>query len=176
VATTSRTLKQKAYREFKELLIITLYLWVIFGMFIIYKEVILAEHRIDVVAHGIALINAVALAKIMLLARAFHLGDRTDDEPLIYPTLRKSAMFSVLLTCFKILEEIVIGLFRGKAVSQSIADVFGGTWKGTFVVAVFLFVILIPFFGFSELQRVLGEGKLGQLFLHRRDRSKPVSS
>jgi hypothetical protein len=31
-----------------------------------------------------------------------------------------------------------------------------------------MFVVLIPFFGFSELQSVLGEGKLGQLFLRPR--------
>ena len=174
MATTSRTLKQKAYSEAKELLIITLYLWVIFGMFITYKAVILSENGIDFAAHGVALINAVALAKIMLIAKAFHMGDRTGDAPLIYPTLRKSAMFSVLLTFFKILEDVIVGLFRGRSVSQSIDEVFGGTWKGTVIVAVFLFVILIPFFGFGELQRVFGEGKLGQLFLHRRDGSKPV--
>jgi hypothetical protein len=175
VATTSRTLKQKAYHEVKELLVITVYLWVIFGMFIIYKSVILSEHGIDFAAHGIALINAVALAKIMLVARAFHLGDRSNDAPLIYPTLWKSAEFSVLLTCFKILEDIIVGLFRGRSISQSVDDLFGGTWKGILVIAVFLFVVLIPFFGFSELQRVFGEGRLGQLFLHRRDGSKPVS-
>jgi len=28
-----------------------------------------------------------------------------------------------------------------------------------------LFVMLIPFFGFTELQRVLGEGRLEQMFV-----------
>jgi len=35
-----------------------------------------------------------------------------------------------------------------------------------------LFVMLIPFFGFTELQRVLGEGKLAQVFFH----SRPVEN
>lgn len=172
---TSQTLKQKAYREMKEFLFIALYLWIVFGMFITYKAVILTQHQIDFEAHGIALINALALGKIILIARALHLGERASDEPLIYPTLRQSAIFSVLLACFKILEDIIVGFFHGRTASESLAELFGGTWKGLLIATVFLFVILIPFFGFGELQGILGEGTLGRLFFRRRDASKPVA-
>ena len=37
---------------------------------------ILAEHHIDFTYHGLALINALALAKVMLLVRHTHLGDQ----------------------------------------------------------------------------------------------------
>jgi hypothetical protein len=73
-----------------------------------------------------------------------------------------------LLFCFKILEDAAIGLYRGKSFAQSIADLGGGTWQGILCLTVLLFVVLIPFFGFTELQRVLGEGKLGQMFLRPR--------
>jgi hypothetical protein len=175
VAASSRTLKQKAYREMKEFLLIALYLWLVFGMFITYKAVILAKHQIDFEAHGIALLNALALGKVILIARAFHLGDLASDAPLIYPTLWKSAIFSVLLACFKILEDVVIGFFHGRSVSGSLVELFGGTWKGLLAATVFLFVVLIPFFGFGELQRVLGEGTLGRLFFRSRDAAKPVA-
>ena len=163
-----RTLKERAYREFKEFLIITLYLWVIFVLFLLYKAVILNEEHIDSVAKGFALINALALAKVMLVAKALHLGEWADNAPLIYPTLVKSAAFAVLLALFKILEEWAVGLYHGKSFQESLSRVGGGTLAGILTLALILFVMLIPFFGFTELQRVLGEGKLGQLFFGRR--------
>ncbi|HXY48240.1 MAG TPA: hypothetical protein VEI01_02235 [Terriglobales bacterium] len=169
MSTSSRTLKEKAYHELKEFLVIALYLWVVFGLFLVYKSVILNEEHIDYLAHGLALINALALAKVVLIAKALHLGDKANAAPLIYPTLRKSALFSVLLACCKILEDAGVGLYHGKSFSQSIADLGGGTGKGILTLTLLLFVVLIPFFGFSELQRVLGEGKLAQMFFRQRD-------
>ena len=173
--TSGRTLKQKAYHESKEFLIIALYLWVVFGLFLVYKSLILNEEHLNYVAHGVALIDALVLAKFILIARALHLGDRADDAPLIYSTLLKSALFSLVLAACKILEEAAVGLYHGKSFSQSIADLGGGTFKGILTLTAILFVVLIPFFGFGELQRVLAEGKLGQLFLHPRNASKPAA-
>ncbi|HXY52866.1 MAG TPA: hypothetical protein VEI01_25695 [Terriglobales bacterium] len=174
--TSNRRLKEKAYHELKEFLVIALYLWVVFGLFLVYKSVILNEEHIDYLAHGIALINALVLGKFVLIARALHLGERADDAPLIYPTLLKSALFSLVLAACKILEDAAVGLYHGKSFSQSIAELGGGTWKGILTLTAMLFVVLIPFFGFGELQEVLGEGKLSQLFFHRRDVLKPVGS
>lgn len=148
---------------------IALYLWVVLALFAVHKSVILAETRLDFASQTFALINALALAKVMLVAKELHLGDRAKDEPLIYPTLLKSALFSVLLACFKILEEAAVGLYRGKSFSQSIAEIGGGTLKGIISLTAIMFVMLIPFFAFTELQRVLGEGKLSQLFFRRRE-------
>jgi len=75
MSSPNRTLKERAYLEFKEFLAISLYLWVVFALFLLYKSVILNDEHINVVAKGFALLNALALAKIMLIARALHLGD-----------------------------------------------------------------------------------------------------
>ena len=165
---SSRTLKEKAYQETKEFLVIALYLWVIFSLFNLYKSLILAEQHIALASHTFAVINALALAKVMLVAKALHLGDRFDEAPLICTTLLKSALFTIVLACFKILEDAGIGLYHGKSFQQSIADLGGGTLNGILTLSLLLFVMLIPFFGFSELQRVLGEGKLVEIFLRSR--------
>jgi hypothetical protein len=162
--TSSQSLRLKTYQEFKEGLIIALYLWLIFGLLILHKSMILAEHRIDFTYHGLALINALALAKFMLVARHLHLGDRLKNEPLIYPTLLKSALFTAVLACFKILEDAVVGFYRHESFRQSITDLGGGTWRGTLTLALLIFVLLVPFVGIGELGRVLGEGKLQRIF------------
>jgi len=175
VSTSSETLKQKAYHELTEYFVIVLYLWVVLGLFLLYKSVILNEEHISYLAHGIALINALVLGKFILIAKALHLGETAVDAPLIYPTVLKSALFSLVLAGCKILEDAAVGFFHGKSFSQSVADLGGGTLKGILTLTLLMFVVLIPFFGFGELQRVLGEGKLAQLFFRRRDLSVPAT-
>ena len=166
--TSTPTLKQRAYHEFKEGLIIVLYLWAVFGLLVLHKSMILAEHHIDFAYHGLAIINALALAKVMLLVRHLHLGDQLKKAPLIYPTVLKSALFTIVLACFKILEDAVIGFFRHESFRQSNTEFGGGTWQGILTLALLVFAMLIPFVGYGELGRVLGEGKLEMLFFRPR--------
>ena len=164
----NRTLKQKAYQGFKEYLAISFYLWLVFGLFVLYRAVLLSEHHVSFVAHGVALFNALALAKIMLIAKELHFADSFKERPLIYPTLFKSAAFAVVLGCFKILEEGAIGWYRGKSLSESMASLGGGTLKGILSLMLLLGVLLIPFFGFTELSRVFGADKLVRIFFTSR--------
>ena len=166
-----RTIRQRAFSEAKEGLILTLYLWAVFGLLVLHKSMILAEHHIDFVFHGLALINALALAKVMLVVRHLDLGEQLKKAPLIYPTILKSALFTIVLACFKILEDALIGFFRHESFRQSNADFGGGTWQGILTLALLVFAMLIPFVGYGELRRVLGEGKLEMRFFRPRPSS-----
>jgi hypothetical protein len=81
----------------------------------------------------------------------------------------KSALFAAILAGCKIVEEAAVGAFHGKSFSESIGELGGGTLKGILTLSVLLFVLLIPFFAFGELQRVLCEGRLAQLFFRPRE-------
>jgi hypothetical protein len=168
VSETKRTLKQQAAHELRQYLVMSFYLFVVFSLFVVYKSVILAEHHIDFALHGFALFDALALAKVMLVAQELHLADQFRDAPLIYPTLLKSLLFTMLLACFKIAETATIGMFRGRSFHESIAVVGGGSWKGISCLMLLLFVMLIPFFGFTELRRVFGEERLVGAFFRPR--------
>ena len=142
---------------------IAVYLWVVFSLLVMFKSVVLAEHHIPFTYHGFAIVNALALAKVMLTAKDLHWGERFDEAPLF-----KSGLFAVVRACFKILEDTAIGLYHGQSFHESIADLGGGTWGAILVFTLLLFVVLIPFVGYGELQRVLGEGKLRQIFFRPR--------
>ena len=167
MSTSRQGLKQRVFDELKAGLICTLYLWAVFGLLLLHKSVILAEHHIDFAYHGLALINALALAKVMFFARKLDLSARMKDAPLIYPTLLKSAFFTIVLACFKLVEDAAIGLYRHQSFRQSNSEFAGGTWQGILTLALLVFVTLIPFVGFGEVSRVMGEGKLEKLFFHR---------
>lgn len=165
MATSSRTLKERAYEEFKRFLVYTLYLWGVFSLFALYKGVILAEDRIDLLPYGIALINALALAKIALVARALHLGDQANDAPLVYATPVKAGLFTIVLAFFKILEDGAVGYYHGKPFRLSLTDFAGGTWTGVFSFVLIMCVMLVPLVGMIELRRVLGDEQFKQVFL-----------
>jgi hypothetical protein len=97
MASSIEVLKQKAYRQLREFLIIAAYLWGIFGLLEVHKSMILAEHHVNFAYHGFALINALALAKVMLVAQHLHFGKQFNEKPLIYPTLGKSLLFTGVL-------------------------------------------------------------------------------
>ena len=164
-----KPLKQKVAHQTREYMFIAFYLFVVFALLVVHKSIILGEHHIDFTLHGIALINALALAKIMLTAQDLHLGDWFGDAPLIYPTVLKSFAFTVVLACFKVVEDFLVGKLHGKSFQQSIADFAGGTWKGIVTLSALVCIMLIPFFGFTELRRVFGPDRLFAVFFRRRN-------
>jgi hypothetical protein len=120
-----------------------------------------------------SLINALLLAKIMLIAEMFHVADNLKRKPLIYPIILKSAVYSLILITFNILEETLTAMWHGKAVSIAMG---GGSLKGILVVGIIMFVVLMPFFALKEFGRDLGDGKLYELFFIRRTKYIPQQS
>jgi hypothetical protein len=74
----------------------------------------------------------------------------------------------MLLAGFKILEVGIVGLFHHRPFAESITEIGGGTLKGIICVTLIMFVVLIPFFAYGEMRRVLGQDRLRQLFFHQR--------
>ena len=148
----NRILKQKGLHGMKRGLVLASYLFVVFSLFDIHKSVILAEHQIDFVGFGLNPINALTLAKVILVGQELHLANEFRDAPLIYTTMAKSRLYTVLLACFKILETVAVGIYQGRSLGESVAAFPGGSLKGLLSLTVLLFVVLIPFFGFGELQ------------------------
>jgi hypothetical protein len=160
---------EKGLAEGKEFFWIFVYLWVLLGLFAIHKAIILNDA--DLIYHqGFAVINALVLAKVILVAEMLHVADNMKHRPLIYPIIFKSVVFSAILIGFHLIEEILTGMWHGKAFSQSIPTFSRGDLKGILVLGLIMFVVLIPFFAFKEIGRVIGEDKLHSLIFQRQNR------
>src|SRR5580700_11110520 len=162
-----QNLKQKGFLEFKKFMAIFLYLWVVFALLSIHETIIRAQHGLDYEAHTFAVINAFVFAKVLLVGEHFRLGTRFKHKPLIYPVLYKCLMFSVLLTSFHIVEKVLVGVVGGETISESFSDLGGRTLISIVSMSTLAFVMLIPFFAFRELGRLIGEKELRSLFLGR---------
>jgi hypothetical protein len=159
-------LKEKGVTEARKLFWIFAYLWVLLGLFALHKSIVLNEP--DPFYHqGFAIINALVLAKIMFLAEVVHVADGLKHKPLIYPIVYKSAVFSVILIAFHLLEEVLAGMWHGKALAESIRAL-SGSGVEMLVFAVIMFVVLMPFFALSEVGRDIGDDKLFEQFFVRR--------
>ena len=113
---THQPLKHRVVHEVREYFVMAFYLYVVFALLITYKSLILSEHHIDFARHGVALISALALAKVMLTAQELHLVDWFGDAPLIYPTFVKTV---VSLLCWLASRLLKKSLSAGFTVSRS---------------------------------------------------------
>lgn len=166
-------LKAKAKREMVELTRVFLYLWLVLSSMALQRTVTLEQHGVDVKAFGFAFINALALAKFMLIAIQLKFAHRWVKGSLLEATIVESAAFAVMLMFFRILEEIAVDLYHGKTLAQSFPDPAGQTMKEIAMLCVVLFVALLPFFAFMELRDTIGEEKLKDIFLRSRAEESP---
>jgi hypothetical protein len=166
-------LKTGAIDETRELFGIFIYLWVLLSLFSLHKALVLNDESL-IYHQGFAIINALALAKVVLVAEFFHVGDNLKNRPLIYPIMFKSAVFAVILICFHIIEEALIGVLHGKALSQSIPDIGGGKLQGILMVGIIMFVVLMPFF--AGTRPSYREGTITLPLIRRRNQGRRSSA
>ncbi len=160
--------KSKAIREMTGYYMTSMYLAVFFGLFTWYRRLVLDEYQISYLHYGGSVIQALVLAKVIMVGRALRPGRRLKDHPLIVPTVYKAVVFSIFVGIFGILEATTIGLLHGKGIAGGFEELMSAGRYELLARCMVMFVAFIPFFAFDELERVLGEGKLGKLFFRRR--------
>ena len=160
-------LKERAVHQLREFLAMFIYLWVLLALFVINQSAILVREHHNYQAHFFAFVNALILAKVLLIGEDLQLGSRLRDKPLIYSIFYKCFVFALFIIGFHILERMIVGVLHGKSIAQSLPDVGGGSVPGILSLGVTLFVALIPFFAFREISRVIGRGQLWSLLLSR---------
>ena len=161
------SLKERVIEELKTFWVIAFYLWLFLGSFTVYRRLIVAESGITYVHYGIALIEALIIAKVILIGRIFGFSRRFEDMPLIVPVLYKSILFGILVMLFAVVEHIVEGWLNGKGLIGGLRDLRS---LGAYEVGarcLMLIVAFLPFFGFAEIGRVLGTRRLAAMFFSK---------
>jgi hypothetical protein len=162
------TWKQRLLREVIRYWVNFVYLAVFLGVFAWYRRFILAEYQIGYFNYGAAGIEALILAKVILLGDALGLSRGFENKPLIYPTLYKAVVFSCFVGVFAVLEHIIGGVLHGKGVAGGLAKLWSEGKYELLARCLVTFFAFIPFFAFRELGTALGEGKIRRLFLKKR--------
>jgi hypothetical protein len=156
-----KSLKERAVSEIEKYAVITAYLWVLFALFGLHRELVQGL-GVSAWQQGFAIINALVFGKVILIGEAFELGKAKSSQALAWVVVRKSLIFAVLLIAFHILEEAVRGWFKGLPASEAVASL-GGSLGGVAAFAAIFFVVLIPFYALQETGRVLGSAAVWNL-------------
>lgn len=162
-------LRELVINEFKELLILTGYLFVTIGAMNLMKAAVLHTHGIDASYWGVGIVKAVLLAKFVMLGKVLKIAEHNADSPLIWRMLHKAFIFFLFLIALTIVEEVVMGFFHHQTIGDSLGDLFGTRLVEALAGALILLLVLIPYFAFQVLAEALGEGRLVRMFLIGRD-------
>ena len=144
------------------------YLSLMFAAFTQYRRFVLAAHDITYTNYGVAVLEALILAKVVMMGDVLRLGRGLEQKPLVYPTLCKTGVFSLFVGAFTLIEHVIKGLWRGEGLTGGLVDLLGKGHHELLANSLVVFVAFIPFFAIRELGRVLGEGKLRTLFFQSR--------
>jgi len=158
-------LKQKAVHELEELAGIFLYLAFFFCAVTTYKMLLLNEFHASYFNYTTALINALVIAKVILIGEYAHLGKKHESKPLLVSSIDKAVLFTLLVFAFHLVEEVIKRAYHGEGMAGAfhparIDDLLASS--------VIVFCTFIPLFAFRELGRVLGEEKFRALFFQTR--------
>ena len=163
------SLKNRLVVESKQFLMIFLYLLLCLGLMVNFKRAILADYGINYREYGYVIIEAFILAKIILIGHLWQLEKRRFmDKPLIYTTVYSALIFSLLVICFNVIEQVIEGWLQHKAVAETFQEMLEKGWHQMLARCLFVFIIFIPYFAFIEVGRLMGEGQLFALFFHKR--------
>jgi hypothetical protein len=155
------TLKQKATHELREFGFISSYLAFFFCTVATYSMLLLKQLHVSYFIYGTALVNALVIAKVILIGEYAHLGKKHESKPRFQAALHKAFLFSLLVFAFHIVEEAIKRRWHG----ENFATAYHGIRINELLArSVVVFCAFLPLFAFRELRRVLGEDNFWSLF------------
>jgi len=163
-------LKQKTIHELWEFAWVFLYLAFFFCSLELYSLLLLRDFRARYLDLGFALLNALVVAKIIILGEYARIGRKYEKRRLILSIFYKTVAFVLFVFLFHLIEELIkrflhTGHFAGAFNQTRINDICG---RGLVVFCTFL-----PLFAFRELRRVLGEKRFVDLLFRSGERLEP---
>jgi hypothetical protein len=160
-ASKHAALKKRAVHEAVEFAAIFLYLAFFFCSLATYSMLLLSSFHVRYLSYAFALINALVIAKVIMLGEYAHVGRKYEARPLLQSAIYKAILFSLLVLGFHFLEEVIKGGLHHVTVVRTIREIHGDQLLSRGVV---VFSVFIPLFAFREFRRVLGEERFNTMF------------
>lgn len=151
-------------KEVRVYLIYAAFLTFLLSTFTIYQRILLHQYSNQYIHYGYSIIEALILAKIIIIGQSFKLGERFARMPLIVPVTYKTFLFCLLLIFFELVEHVVVLLYSGANFSNLYQEFAMINTNIIFAKTFVMLIVFYFFFSFLELARVLGGKKLIKLF------------
>jgi len=166
-------LKRKAVHELVEFLYIFVFLAFFFCALVTYSTLLLSAFHVRYLSYAFALINALVIAKVILIGEYAHVGRKYEARPVLLSAIYKAILFGLLVFAFHVAEEGLKGLLHGVTIRQTVHEV---RLDDLLARSIVVFCVFIPLFAFREFRRVLGEEQFHGLLFRSREAGKSDSS
>ena len=167
------TLKQRIAHETAEYLVVLAYMATILAAFTAYRRLVLAEYGVVYYVYAFGLVEAMILAKIVLIGRALHVGERLHARARAWQVAYRSVAFGLLVFLFSGVEEAAKRLLHHGGILPDVRDMPSWAWDEALARSILLLVAFVPMFAMDELATYMGPGKLSAFFFRRREATPP---
>jgi hypothetical protein len=155
-------LKKRLAHELRSYVSTAAFLAIFFVSLATYRKLVLAEYHVSYFQYGYALVEALILAKIILLGEAMHVGERFRDRPLLVSILWKTLIFSAFTVLFMTVEHVLSALLHHRPPLEELS--FSGAQGDEKLARLQLVLVsFLPYFAFRELGRVIGEERMHEI-------------
>jgi hypothetical protein len=158
--TTKKSLKERARHELRSYVVITVYVWMILSLLHLHETLLADSYHVGLQAHGLAIVNALILGKVILIAEALRVGDRATQIAPAFAILIKSLFFAAAIVLFHAAEHILSELWQGAALNADLLAIDEAQARRSLIMAAIMTIALMPYFLIKEIERHTGEADL----------------
>jgi hypothetical protein len=170
----SKTFKQKAIHEIKQVGRVTLYFLICFGLIIFLKKLFLAEYDIEFYGLSAAILGALLVGKVVLLAERAKIAGRFEDEPLILDIAYKSLVFTLAVAVVLYIEAVIHSYHESGGVIAAAKHVIVS--RDVNHIRATLLCVFLSFVGYNTISGIdhrMGKATLFKLFIVKSEKELP---
>lgn len=153
-------LKERAQHELRAYVVITVYAWTILNLLRLHEALLADSYHFGLQAHGLTIVTALILGKVVLIAEALHFGERTARRAPGFAILIKSILFALAILLFHAAEHIVTALWHGEAFRAELLSIDMAQVRRSLIMSAIITIALMPYFLIKEIERRTGETDL----------------
>ncbi len=159
------------WREFRAVIPPTVFFFFGFNLILFTKRLFLADYLVVYTGFFIATTGALIVGKTVLVADKMTFLRRLDDEPLVYPILFKSAVYTLFVFVARLIEALIHYLVQGGVIGHGgfvgqLVDDF--SWARFSAIQLWIFVLFLIYVTATEFAAALGGEELYEILFTRR--------
>lgn len=164
---------QKLKKEVFEILIVTAYFLVCFGILILIKKITLAQVEVEFYGFSAALVGALVMSKVVIILDKTALGKIYIRKALYKNVLMKSIIYTFVVTFILFIENLIHTLLEGETFIQAINSIISHRDPLQFrLVLIASFLSLTSYNVIISIRDSMDHGELTKLFFSNKENQK----
>ena len=160
--------------EAREAVFPAVFFLILFSVTTVTKGVIVPSYSFTKASFVVIVVGALTVTKAVLIVNALSLANRFRSRPLIVGVLWKTALFALMVLVFRWVEELIpLDSKHGGLEGAMEALIEETKWARFWAVQMWMWITLLAFTTFCEIDEFLGVGALQRMFLHGAGPAKP---